>query len=225
MKLAIFDLDHTLLEGDCDQLWGDFLVAKGLVDATDYQTQKNKYYQDYLDGTLDVEAFLQFGARVLAQFSVSQLEQLGWQFSQQYIIPRLRQEATAMLRNHQQKGDCCLVMTATNHFLARWATHTLPLDALLASELEQNNNGFTGRTSGIPNYREGKVARLNQWLNQTDVDLSQATFYSDSHNDLPLLNQVGYPVAVTPDKALKRHAIEHHWKIVDWSQKREYSNA
>lgn len=221
MKLAIFDLDHTLLEGDCDQLWGDFLVSKGLVDATHYQTQKNKYYRDYLDGTLDVVAFLQFGARVLAQFSVSQLNQLGKQFSQQYIIPRLRQAAIATLSAHQQQGDCCLVMTATNHFLAGWATHTLSLDALLASELEHNNNGFTGRIKGVPNYRDGKVTRLNQWLKQRRFNRDQATFYSDSHNDLPLLNQVGYPVAVTPDEALKRHAIDHRWTIVDWSQKRE----
>ncbi len=225
MQLAIFDLDHTLLEGDCDQLWGDFLVSQGLVDASDYQSRKNQYYQDYLDGTLDVVAFLEFSAEVLTRFSADELAHLGQQFSQDYVIPRLRQRAIAALQTHQQRGDCCLVMTATNHFLAQWATRTLSLDGLIASELEYQSQQYTGRTRGLPNYREGKVKRLLQWLQQRHFDLNQATFYSDSHNDLPLLNQVGYPVAVTPDEALKQHAIEHHWKVVDWSQKREYSNA
>ncbi len=218
MALAIFDLDHTLLEGDCDQLWGNFLSQKQLVDAEHYQTQKNRFYQDYLDGCLDMQAFLSFCASTLAKFSSEQLHSLGNEFAELWLKPRLRIKGIEAIEYHKSRGDTLLIITATNHYLASLAAKRLQVDQLIASELEFVDGRFTGKVFGIPSYREGKIERLNDWLKQHPFDLSEATFYSDSHNDLPLLNKVGCPIAVCPDELLMQHALKHHWTLLDWSQ-------
>ena len=240
MPLAIFDLDHTILEGDCDQLWGDFLSQQRLVDAQHYQAEKNRFYQDYLDGQLDMSQFLRFCANTLAQFSPEQLIQLAKQFEREYLKPNLRPAAIDCIKQHQARGDTLLVITATNHFLASTAIQSLGIPHLIASELECIDGRFTGRILGTPSYRDGKILRLEHWLEQMDrqqdrkqylqqdppiksaapeqypFDLSAACFYSDSHNDLPLLQRVGKPIVVTPDSTLKNTAIKNGWPILDW---------
>lgn len=218
MALAIFDLDHTLLEGDCDQLWGDFLSQKELVDPKQYQSQKDRFYQDYLDGCLDMQAFLSFCVSTLATFSSAQLHALGNEFRERWLKPRIRARGIESVEQHRRQGDTLLIVTATNRFLASEASKLLHIDHLIASELEQSDGRYTGKVIGTPSYREGKVQRLSDWLSQHPFDLSEATFYSDSHNDLPLLKKVGHPIAVNPDLQLEQHAITHHWTILDWSQ-------
>lgn len=218
MALALFDLDHTLLEGDCDQLWGDFLAHQELVDAQFYQQQKNQYYQDYLDGCLDMQAFLSFCASALTQFSPDMLTTLGNEFANEWLEPRLRQKGIEALNYHRHQGDTLLVITATNRFLASQATELISVEHLIASDLEVIEDRYTGKALGTPSYREGKIKRLETWLSMHPFDLSETTFYSDSHNDLPLLNKVGRPIAVNPDELLMQHALEHHWTVLDWSQ-------
>jgi HAD superfamily hydrolase (TIGR01490 family) len=217
MALILFDLDHTLLEGDCDQLWGDFLSDKNRVDPLSYQQQKNRFYQDYLDGRLDMLQFLSFCATALAQFAPRELQSLGSEFSEKWLKPRLRPKALETIELHKRQGDTLVIITATNRFLASHAAHLVGITHLIASELEQKEGYFTGNPLGTPCYREGKITRLNEWLQQHAFDLSEATFYSDSHNDLPLLKQVANPIAVTPDQQLAQYALHHHWTIVDWS--------
>ncbi len=216
MGLALFDLDHTLLDGDCDQMWGDFLAQNNLVNAQQYQSQKNQFYQDYLDGQLDMQAFLSFCAATLASFEPNELQQLGQEFAQYYLRPSLRQQGIDVLYTHREQGDSVLVITATNEFLASLAVESLNVDHLIASELEKSKGQFTGKPQGIPCYQSGKIERLNHWLQHQPFDLSQTTFYSDSHNDLPLLKLVAHPVVVHPDQTLLNYALNQNWPRVYW---------
>ncbi len=217
MNLTIFDLDHTLLEGDCDQLWGDFLSQQGLVNKEEYQNQKNQFYQDYLSGQLDMQQFLSFCANTLSQFTSTELAYLGKEFAQTWLKPRLRPHALSCIEQHLTQGDDLLVITATNFFLASQALSLLPIEHLIASDLEMNNGRYTGKPVGIPPYREGKWLRLTQWLNERGQSQVNLTFYSDSHNDLALLNRVNHPVAVSPDDILLQHAQRNLWPIEHWS--------
>ncbi|WP_164503462.1 HAD family hydrolase [Pleionea sediminis] len=217
MRLAIFDLDHTLLEGDCDQLWGDFISEKGLVDVEFYQSQKNRYFSEYQAGQLDIQSFLEFSAKTLATFSHSELKELGKEFAQVKVKPKLRPRGIDRLQQHKENNDCCLVVTATNHFLAGWATMHLPIDGLIASELEQINGNYTGNIKGLPSYQAGKIRRLQMWLAEKPYSLQQSTFYSDSHNDLPLLREVEVPVVISPDDTLREVAQNNNWPIENWS--------
>ncbi len=217
MALCIFDLDHTLLEGDCDQLWGDFLAQKGIVDPAHYQQQKQQYLDDYRAGCLDILEFYRFVLAPLKPFSLGELIQLRHQFSKRMVSPIIRPKAEALLRTHRQRGDFCLLITATNAFVAQAARDLLDVDEMIATEPEIRADHLTGQVTGTPVFREGKVTRLQEWLRDKPWSLQTATCYSDSHNDIPLLSLVGTPVAVTPDDRLRVRAREQGWKILDLS--------
>lgn len=214
MSLAIFDLDNTLIGGDSDYLWGQFLAERGLVDGERHARENQRFYDEYRAGTLDIHAFLAFMLKPLAEHPLADL--LAWraQFIEEKIDPILLPKATALLDRHRIAGDTLLIITATNRFITAPIAERLAVAHLLATEAEFSDGRYTGRSVGIPCFRQGKVARLNEWLAETGHDLTGSWFYSDSHNDLPLLHQVAHPVAVDPDEALASHAAERGWPMI-----------
>ena len=214
MSLAIFDLDNTLIGGDSDYLWGQFLAERGLVDGERHERENQRFYDEYRAGTLDIYAFLAFMLKPLAEHPLADL--LAWraQFIEEKIDPILLPKATALLDRHRIAGDTLLIITATNRFITAPIAERLAVAHLLATEAEFSDGRYTGRSVGIPCFRQGKVARLNEWLAETGHDLTGSWFYSDSHNDLPLLHQVAHPVAVDPDEALASHAAERGWPMI-----------
>ncbi len=214
MSLAIFDLDNTLLADDSDYLWGQFLIEQGIVDSVSYERENQQFYDDYRAGTLDIQEFLAFMLRPLADHSLEQL--LAWraQFIADKIRPILLPKAMELLARHRTAGDTLLIITATNRFLTAPIAELLEVPDLLATEVEFTAGRYTGRPIGIPCFQHGKVERLSAWLAETGHNLDESWFYSDSHNDLPLLGQVSYPVAVDPDATLAEHAQEHGWPII-----------
>lgn len=213
MTLALFDLDNTLIAGDSDHLWGDFLVEQGVVDALHYKTTNDAFYQDYVNGRLDIHAYLRFSLRVLTQHPVEQLHQWREQFVRDKIEPIILPRGRELLREHEDRGHTLLIITATNDFVTTPIAERLGVEHLLATRVEMRHGHYTGDTRGIPCYRDGKVERLHQWLRETGESLEQAWFYSDSHNDLPLLERVDHPVAVDPDPTLAREARERGWTL------------
>lgn len=214
MALAIFDLDNTLLGGDSDHAWGEFLVRRGIVDATVYREANDRFYRDYQSGALDIHAYLAFALEPLTRYSLAELQQLHAEFMATTIAPMRLPKADALLAEHRARGDFLLIVTATNAFVTRPIAASLGVDAILATEPELRNGRYTGRITGTACFREGKVTRLNEWLRQHPYDTRSASFYSDSQNDLPLLRMVGRPVAVDPDDALRATAGEHGWPII-----------
>ena len=214
MSLAIFDLDNTLIGGDSDYLWGQFLAERGLVDGERHEQENQRFYDEYRAGTLDIHAFLAFMLKPLAEHPLADL--LAWraQFIEEKIDPILLPKATALLDRHRTAGDTLLIITATNRFITAPIAERLAVAHLLATEAEFSDGRYTGRSVGIPCFRQGKVARLSEWLVETGHDLTGSWFYSDSHNDLPLLHQVAHPVAVDPDEALASHAAERGWPMI-----------
>ena len=214
MSLAIFDLDNTLLGGDSDYLWGRFLIEQGLVDGEVYERENQRFYDQYRAGTLDIYEFLAFMLRPLAETPLAEL--LGWraQFMAEKIQPILLPKATELLDRHRAAGDTLLIVTAANRFITEPIAERLGVPHLLATEPEFADGRYTGRSFGIPCFQQGKVERLQEWLAETGHDLAESWFYSDSHNDLPLLDQVTYPVAVDPDATLAEHAQERGWPII-----------
>ncbi|MFO7602760.1 MAG: HAD family hydrolase [Gammaproteobacteria bacterium] len=214
MALAIFDLDNTLLAGDSDYLWGQFLVQQQLVDADRYEQENRRFYEEYKQGELDINEFLAFSLQPLAQMSMARLQALHQQFMAQSIEPILLDKATALLDRHRQAGDVLLIITATNRFVTQPIAERLGVDDLLATEAEIVNGRYTGQPTGIPCFQDGKVKRLNSWLAQTRHNMEGSWFYSDSHNDLPLLEVVDHPVAVDPDDTLAQHAEMRGWPVI-----------
>ena len=214
MSLAIFDLDNTLLADDSDYLWGMFLVEQGVVDSVVYERNNQRFYSDYRAGTLDIREFLAFMMRPLADHPLEQL--LAWrtQFIEDKIRPILLPKAIDLLERHRTAGDTLLIITATNRFLTAPIAKLLEVPYLLATEVEFAAGHCTGRLVGIPCFQYGKVERLSAWLAETGHNLDESWFYSDSHNDLSLLSQVSYPVAVDPDATLAEHAQERGWPII-----------
>ena len=214
MSLAIFDLDNTLLSTDSDHAWGEFLLEQGAVDPVAYREANERFMADYNAGTLDMAAFLEVALKPLADNPPEQL--LAWhqQFMSSKIEPHILPKAEELLARHRTKGDTLLIITATNRFITAPIAERLGVDHLIAVDPEVKNGKYTGRVSGIPSYREGKVTRLNQWLEQQNMSMDGAWFYSDSHNDLPLLEKVDHPVAVDPDNTLRNVAEERHWRIM-----------
>lgn len=213
MALAIFDLDNTLIAGDSDHSWGEFLVEQGIVDALTYKQANDKFYQDYLDGTLDIFEYLEFALAPLAQLPSPQLEQLREQFLEQKIMPLMLPKAEQLIEEHRTAGDTLLIITATNRFVTERIAETLGISNLIATEPELINQTFTGKVSGTPSFKEGKVTRLKEWLEEHPHDLTGSYFYSDSHNDIPLMQLVENPIAIDPDEKLREYCEQHEWRI------------
>lgn len=214
MPLAIFDLDYTLLAGDSDHAWGEFMIEHGLVDGPTYRAANDRYFAHYQAGTLDIAAYLAFALAPLTRTDRATLVQLHAAFMEQRIQPMIAPGAPALLDKHRARGDTLLIITATNRFVTAPIARALGVDHLLATDPEEQNGRYTGRVSGIPCYREGKVERLNEWLRLHGSDMRGSSCYSDSHNDLPLLQQAEHPVAVDPDPILAREALARGWPVI-----------
>lgn len=211
MSLAIFDLDNTLLGGDSDYLWGRFLVEQGHVDGDYYERENQRFYDEYKAGTLDIFEFLRFSLKPLAEHDMATLQQWHRQFMEQKIAPIMLPKAIALLQKHRDAGDYLLIITATNHFVTAPIAETLGVDHILATEPEVAAGRYNGEVAGTPCFQQGKVTRLNEWLAQSGQNLADSWFYSDSHNDLPLLEMVSHPVAVDADETLAAHAEAKGW--------------
>lgn len=214
MSLAIFDLDNTLLGGDSDYLWGQFLIEKGIVEREYYELENQRFYDEYLAGTLDIDAFLEFQLRPLAAHDMATLHAWRNQFLREKIQPVMLPKARELIQRHRAQGDELLIITATNSFITAPIAVEFGVPNLLASEPEIIDGQYTGQVEGTPCFREGKVVRLDAWLTDRTFDLREAWFYSDSHNDRPLLEKVGHPVAVDPDETLKQHAEGKGWPVI-----------
>ena len=216
MSLAIFDLDNTLLRGDSDHAWGEFLVEQGAVDRERFASENNRYYAAYLAGTLDIYEFLeQHQLRPLAEHDRATLERWRTEFLRSKIAPLITPAARALVEQHRARGDTLLIITATNRFITAPIAAAFGIPHLIATEPEEVNGQFTGKVAGVPSYREGKVERLSEWLNDRHESLDGSWFYSDSHNDLPLLNLVDHPVAVNADEILAHYARSRGWTMIE----------
>ncbi len=214
MSLAIFDLDNTLLGGDSDHGWGQFLVDRGIVDAALYQSSNDRFYAQYQSGGLDIDEYLRFALEPLTRFTQAQLADLHRQFMREVIAPMRLPKADALLAEHRTRGDYLLIITATNAFVTRPIAQSLGVDAILATEPELVDGRYTGRSVGTACFREGKVICLRAWLEDHPFDLADSYFYSDSHNDLPLLEMVAKPVAVDADATLTAVASARGWPLL-----------
>ncbi|MEJ2612908.1 MAG: HAD-IB family hydrolase [Candidatus Thiodiazotropha sp.] len=214
MALAIFDLDNTLLAGDSDYLWGQFLVEIGIVDREQYEQENERFYAEYKAGKLDINEFLLFSLKPLSKHSPDQLAQWRELFIEAKIIPIISTQAYQLVDKHRQAGDIPLIITATNAFVTAPIAERFGINHLIATEPETLDGHYTGAVAGEPSFREGKVNRLNAWLEEFKQTLEGSWFYSDSHNDLPLLEQVDHPVAVDPDQTLTEIAKQRNWPIL-----------
>lgn len=214
MALAIFDLDNTLLRGDSDYLWGMYLIDKGAVDRESHQRENDRFYREYLKGQMDIMAFLHFQLAPLARHSMSELKQMRDDYLNRYIKPIITRHALDLVEKHRQQGDTLLIITATNDFVTRPIADLFGIDELIATRAEIKNNQYTGAVSGVPSYQRGKITRLHEWLDVTGNDMRDSWFYSDSHNDLPLLLEVDHPVAVNPDPQLAEYAENAGWQVL-----------
>ncbi|MEI7839888.1 MAG: HAD family hydrolase [Methylococcaceae bacterium] len=214
MTLAIFDLDNTLIADDSDYLWGQFLVDQGIVDKTIYEQINAQFYEDYQQGTLDMVAFLRFALKPLTEHSLDQLHVWREQFMAEIITPVLLNAAQELVDKHRAQGDTLLVITATNRFITAPIVALYGIDNLIATTPELVNERYTGEIVGVPCFQEGKVTLLKDWLEKTGETLQGSYFYSDSHNDLPLLRLVDYPVAVDSDEKLRAVAVAQGWKMI-----------
>jgi HAD superfamily hydrolase (TIGR01490 family) len=214
MALAIFDLDNTLLAGDSDYLWGRFLVEKGAVNGARYEQENERFYQLYREGRLDIHEFLRFSLAPLRRHPQAKLNAWRTEFIESRIAPLVSEAARQLVEKHRQAGDTLLIITATNAFVTRPIAQLFGVEHLIATEPETLNGQYTGDVAGEPSFREGKVRRLEAWLAEHGADLRDSWFYSDSHNDLPLLERVDHPVAVEPDETLMQVARSRQWPIL-----------
>jgi len=213
-NLALFDLDNTLLAGDSDYNWGLFLINEGLLDGASHQARNEQFYQDYKNGTLDIYAFLEFQLRPLSQHPKKLLDELHHRYMDKVIRPMMTQKAQDLVNKHKAAGDLCLVITATNSFVTRPIAAAYGIDNLIGTDPEMVDGEYTGGVSGVPSFKEGKVTRINQWLAERGsalADYASSYFYSDSHNDLPLMKLVTNPVAVDADEILSDYAKQQGW--------------
>jgi len=214
-RLVLFDLDNTLLTGDSDFEWAQFLIEQGVLDREAYEARNQEFFDQYKAGTLDIHEFLDFQLKPLSRHPRVQLDEWHRQFMGLKILPMVRAQSRALIARH--RGDLCAVITATNSFVTTPIAREFGVAHLIATEPEQRGGEFTGRVSGIPCFKEGKVKRLEAWLaaqGKTLAAFDESWFYSDSHNDLPLLERVTHPVAVHPDEKLRAHAERRGWKII-----------
>ena len=221
MRLALFDLDNTLLAGDSDYEWGQFLIDHGVLDRDVYEAQNRRYYQQYVDGTLDIHEYLGFALRPLAEHAAPELRRWHADFMRLRILPMITPAARALVREHVAGGELCAIVTATNSFVTAPIAREFGVRHLIATEPELRNGRFTGRVAGTPCFREGKVRRIDEWLaglGQPLEAFAESVFYSDSHNDLPLLERVTRPVAVDPDATLAAEAKRRGWAVLSLRQ-------
>jgi len=215
VALALFDLDNTLLNGDSDHAWGMYLAEIGAVDPEEQRIKQDYFYQQYLSGNMDIMAFCEFQFSALTQHSLAQLRQWRRNFLRDVIEPMIASGKPELIETHRDNGDDILIITATNNFVASPIAERLRVETLLATTAEFKNGAYTGKVDGTPCFQAGKVERLNRWLEQSSLTLQNSYFYSDSINDLPLLELVDNPVVVTPDDRLREHAEKFHWPIID----------
>ncbi len=218
MRLTLFDLDHTLLPLDSDYAWGQFTVQLGWRDEADFGRANDRFYQAYKDGTLDIHEYVRFATDAVRERGLAQAQAAHERFMAEVIRPAITEQARALVRSHQAAGDTVIIVTATNEFVTRPIAQAFGVDELIAIDLATTPDGaITGDIRGIPSFREGKVARVEQWLADRGLrwpDLQHTTFYSDSPNDLPLLEKVHEPVATNPDERLGALARERGWRIL-----------
>lgn len=214
MSLAIFDLDNTLISTDSDHAWGEFLLEQGAVDPKAYREANDRFMADYEAGTLDMDEFLAVALKPLAENSPEQLASWHQQFMAGWIEPHILEHGEELIARHRASGDTLLIITATNRFITAPIAKRLGIDNLIAVEPEMKGDRYTGRTVGTPSFREGKITRLQEWMADKELSIEGAWFYSDSHNDLPLLEMVEYPVAVDPDDRLRDIAEQRDWRII-----------
>ncbi len=214
MSLAIFDLDNTLLAGDSDHLWGIFLSEQGLVDKSVYEIKNQQFYEQYKNGSLDIYEFHAFSLKPLSEINMEQLKIYHKEYMTKKIVPIITKAAKDLIQKHRELGDYLLIITATNRFITEPIAEALGVDDLIATDPEIINGQYTGKLSGIPCFQVGKVTRLHDWLKNNSFDLHNSWFYSDSINDLPLLEEVTNPVAVDPDDKLKQLAIDRQWPVI-----------
>jgi HAD superfamily hydrolase (TIGR01490 family) len=218
MNLALFDLDHTLLPIDSDYAWGTFTITLGWTDPVEFARQNDAFYAHYQAGTLDIHAYVRFATEAFRLQGPEAAAAAHARFMRDVVQPAIRPEALALLQKHRDAGDRLVIVTATNEFVTRPIAQALGVEELIAVELARDASGwFTGDILGTPSMREGKVVRLQQWLQAQglDWDAVHTTFYSDSRNDLPLLEKVSQPVATNPDDTLRRVAQEKGWPILE----------
>ena len=217
MRLALFDLDNTLLAGDSDFEWAEFLISQGVLDRQLHQARNAKFYEDYKSGTLDIHAFLEFQLKPLSQHPRSQLDAWHQKYMETKIRGMMTAKSRALVEKHRQAGDLMMVITATNSFVTAPIAREFGIDHLIGTIPEEIDGEFTGRVTGVPSFKEGKVTRLHAWLHdrgQGLADFEETWFYSDSLNDLSLLKVVDHPVAVDPDPTLRAYAEEANWPII-----------
>ena len=217
MKLVVFDLDNTLLGGDSDVLWCDFLLARGEIDRGAFEVRNAQVDRGYRDGSITAQAFCEFYLSTLARRTRAELDPLRAAFMRECIVPRIAPAARTLVDAHRSSAEILVLSTATNRYLTELTAADLGFAHLIATEPEEVGGMFTGRSAGVLNMREGKVQRLREWLATMALPaamIESATFYSDSINDLPLLQAVGEPVAVDPDESLLSHATSNHWRVL-----------
>ncbi len=219
MNLALFDLDNTLLHGDSDHAWGEFLVEEGLVDREQFRLNNDRFYAQYRAGTLDIHEYLRFALSAIAGRTDDFLAPLHRRFMQRKIEPMIGADSLELVQRHRQ--DLSVIVTATNAFVTRPIADRFAVPHLIACEVEKIGDRYSGAAIGIPSFREGKVERVRQWLaamGKSLGDFEKSFFYSDSLNDLPLLEAVSHPVAVNPDATLRAHAAARGWPIMSLQQ-------
>ncbi|MEN8213695.1 MAG: HAD family hydrolase [Pseudomonadota bacterium] len=214
MALAIFDLDNTLLAGDSDYLWGVFLCDQGIVDRGFYEERNRQFFEAYKEGRLDIMEFQRFSLEPLSRHPLEQLQRWHRQFMREVIDPLITADALALVEKHRRKGDLLMIITATNSFVTAPIAERFGITHLIATEPRVEDGRYTGEVAGEPSYRQGKVHRLEEWLKEHQQPLDGSWFYSDSHNDLPLLDLVDHPVAVNPDQQLEERAQQQGWPII-----------
>jgi len=217
LNLALFDLDNTILAGDSDYNWSRFLIQEGYLDGEVHAEKNEKFYADYKAGTLDIYAFVEFQFRPLARNPRSVLNQLLKKYVEEVIKPMITKKAYALVRKHHEEGDLLIVITATNSFITKPIAALFGIENLIGTDPEEKEGEFTGKVSGLPSFKEGKVTRLEAWLknkNLSLVDFKKSYFYSDSHNDLPLMQKVTHPIAVDADDILTEYAKSKGWPLI-----------
>ena len=217
MDLTLFDLDNTLLNGDSDFEWSQFLIRIGVLDQELFEAKNQTFYDQYKAGTLDIQEFLDFQLKPLARHARKTLDEWHRQFMREQVSGMITEGARELVNRHRIAGEVCVIITATNSFVTAPIAREFGIEHLIATEPEHRDGEFTGRVAGVPCFREGKITRLESWMAQRGWNwesFAGTTFYSDSLNDLPLLARVDNPVAVNPDDTLRKHAQQHGWKVI-----------